>query len=63
MKVMRTYMRGDFVCCQLHEEVCSDSVQAGCVPVPWGGWWWGVTGFIMKWKPWLVPSVATFFNF
>lgn len=22
---MRTYMRGGFVCCQLHEEVCSDS--------------------------------------
>lgn len=60
MKVMHTYMRGDFVCCQSHDEILQwQWVQAGCVLVPWGV----VTGFIMKRKPQHDPAVPTFFNF
>lgn len=60
MKVMRTYMRGDLVCCQSHEEVYSDSeFKPDVFSSPRGG----VTGFIMKRKPRLDPAVPTFFNF
>lgn len=59
MKVMRAHTRGDFVCCQIHEEVCSDSEFKPDVFSSPGA----ATGFIMKWKPRLVPAVPTFFNF
>lgn len=40
MKVMRTYMRGDLVCCQSHEEVCSDSeFKPDVFSSPGGGDW------------------------
>lgn len=56
---MRTYMHDDLVCCQIHEEACSDSeFKLDVFSYPGG-----MTGFIMKRKLWLFRSVPTFFNF
>lgn len=60
---MRTYMRGDFVCCQSHEEVCSDSEFKPDVFLSPGGRRGGGYWLYYEAEATADPAVPTFFNF